>query len=95
MQALFEHLSNTFFAAPTLSTIGAYLTYYIYICLASIFLPSNSVKGHPQPKRGPQLTYSINGFRLTVLTIVLVAFFGGVIPQLEVVRLFSVARLAK
>jgi hypothetical protein len=50
--------------------------------------------GHPNPKRGPQQEYWICGFRLTILTIVLVVLFGGMVPELEFIRLFSVSLLA-
>ncbi len=53
------------------------------------------MKGHPQPKRGPQLNYTINGFRLTVLTIVIILLFGGVFPHLESLKLFAISNLAK
>ena len=77
-----QGLRNTVFATPTCSVFSAYLIYYAYICVASLLLPSIKVKGHPQPKRGPQLEYSICGFRLTLLTIFIVVGFGGMIPQL-------------
>jgi hypothetical protein len=89
------YLRSTFLASPTISTVVSYLIYYVYICLASILIPSQEVKGHPQPKRGPQLTYSINGFRLTVLTIFILILFGGVVPNLEAFKLFAVSSLAK
>lgn len=57
-------------------------------------LPSKSVKGHPNPKRGPQLTYTINGFRLTILTIVLISLFGGVFPRFNSIQVFKVSSLA-
>lgn len=95
MEAALAYLRSTFFATPTLSTVSAYLIYYAYICLASILVPSRKVNGHPQPKRGPQLTYTINGFRLTILTIVLIILFGGVLPELKAIQFFSVANLAK
>ena len=88
-------ISSTIFAAPTQTAVTAYLIYYAYICLASILLPSITVKGHSQPKRGPQLTYSICGFRLTLFTIFIVLAFGGVFPQLHPIKLFSVSVLAK
>jgi Delta14-sterol reductase len=95
MESALEYLRSTFLATPTASTIASYLTYYAYICLASILVPSRKVKGHPQPKRGPQLTYTINGFRLTILTILIVVLFGGVLPALKSFQLFAVANLAK
>jgi hypothetical protein len=95
MQSFLHLLGDTFFAKPTVSAIIAYLSYYTYICAGSILIPSKQVKGHLQPKRGPQLTYSINGFRLTILTIVLVVIFGGVIPELQGIRIFRVARLVE
>jgi len=88
-------LSSTVFAAPNCTAFTAYLIYYAYICIASLLLPSITVKGHSQPKRGPQLTYSICGFRLTLLTIFIVLAFGGVFPQLHPIKLFSVSILAK
>jgi len=54
--------------------------FYTYICLGSILVPSKLVNGHPNPKRGPRLQYSINGFRLTCLTILIVFIFGGLVP---------------
>ena len=95
MEGILTYLSSTFFAAPTASTITAYFIYYVYICVASILVPSKEVKGHSQPKRGPQLTYTINGFRLTVLTIVIILLFGGVFPNLDYLKLFAVSNLAK
>lgn len=95
MNAVWDYLGRTFLAAPTASAFTSYLVYYAYICLGSLIVPSTKVKGHPQPKRGPQLEYSINGFRLTILTIVLVCLFGGVFPQLQAVKLFAVSALAQ
>lgn len=92
MDAVISTLSA---ATPTLSTFTAYLSYYAWICLASIFLPSTIVKGHPKPKRGEQLTYSINGFTLTVVTLLLVVLLGGVFPSLKQLQLFPVITLAK
>jgi len=92
---MIQFITDKLFATPTLTSISIYLIYYAYICLASIFLPSYQVKGHPNPKRGPQQTYSICGFRLTLLTIFIIVFFGGMIPQLEVIQLFSISLLAK
>ncbi len=94
-QGLFDYLRSTFLATPTASTITAYLTYYAYICLASILLPSKTVPGHSAPKRGKQLHYTINGFRLTILTLFLVLVFGGVFPSLNSVKFFAVVNLAK
>lgn len=94
MPELLEYLRTTYLTAPTTSAFTAYLIYYAYICLASILLPSKTVKGHPHPKRGPQLTYTINGFRLTILTIVLILLFGGVFPQFNTFKAFNVSSLA-
>lgn len=71
-----------FLACPTSTSVTLYLAYYTYICIASLVLPAKIVNGHPNPKRGPQLKYSINGFKLTCLTIILMLVFGGVVPQL-------------
>ena len=88
-------LRSTVFATPTTSAFTSYLIYYAYICIVSLLLPSIRVKGHPQPKRGPQLDYTICGFRLTILTVFLVVAFGGIFPQLQPIRLFEVSALAK
>ena len=68
---------------PNFYTLSAYSVYYFYICLASIVIPGTLVKGHPKPKRGPQLTYYINGFRITLLTIAIALLFGGIFPELK------------
>lgn len=94
MDQILSYLTSTYLSPPTAKAFSSYLIYYAYICLASILLPSKSVKGHPNPKRGPQLTYTINGFRLTILTIVLILVFGGVFPKLNQVKVFSVSSLA-
>lgn len=73
--------TERFLAAPTSTSITVYLLYYFYICVASLVLPAKIVNGHPNPKRGPQLKYSINGFKLTCLTILLMLVFGGIAPQ--------------
>lgn len=78
---------------PNSYTMFAYSIYYLYICLASVIIPGKLVKGHPKPKRGPQLTYYINGFRLTVLTILIVLLFGGVFPELKQIEIFRVRKL--
>lgn len=85
---------DRFLAAPTTTSVTLYLIYYAYICIASLVLPAKIVKGHPNPKRGPQLKYSINGFKLTCLTIILMLVFGGIVPQLEKVTLFRLSVLA-
>lgn len=96
MGAVIGNIGPTIAAiTPTASTVTSYLAYYAWICLASIIIPSTQVKGHPKPKRGEQLTYSINGFKLTVVTILLVFLFGGVLPQLKHLQFFSVVNLAK
>ena len=87
---IFSHI----FCAPTLTSIIIYLTYYTYICLASIFIPAKIVDGHPHPKRGPRIKYSINGFRLTCLTIVTCVVFGGMIPYFNSVKLFNISIIA-
>ncbi len=92
---MIEFFTDKLFAAPTLTSVGIYLVYYIYICLASILLPAYEVKGHPNPKRGPQQTYTICGFRLTLLTIFIIVVFGGLVPQLSLVKLFSISLLAR
>ena len=94
IEGIATYLGSTFLASPTASSFKAYLTYYAYICIASILIPSKSVKGHSHPKRGPQLTYSINGFRLTILTVVLVLLFGGVFPRFDHLTIFEVSSLA-
>lgn len=55
MESVLDYLRSTFLATPTLSAFTAYIIYYLYICFGSLILPSIKVKGHPQPKRGPQL----------------------------------------
>ena len=90
-----QGLKDTIFATPTCSAFTAYLIYYTYICMASLILPSTIVKGHPQPKRGPQLEYPICGFRLTILTFFIVVAFGGVCPSLAPIKLFEVSALVK
>ena len=93
MEPLWTWLKETYLSTPTSYTVAAYLAYYAYICLASIFLPAKSVLGHPQPKRGPQLTYSICGFRLTILTFLIMFLFGGIFPSLKGVQLFQLSAL--
>jgi hypothetical protein len=95
MESIIDCIRSTFLVTPTLTAFTAYIIYYLYICLGSLLLPSVKVKGHPQPKRGPQLQYDINGFRLTVLTIVIVVAFGGMLPQLNPIKLFEISLLAK
>lgn len=82
-------------ATPTEYVVKAYLIYYAYICLASIIIPGKNVKGHAEPKRGPQLTYKINGFRLTILTVAIILLFGGIFPELSQLQLFKINGLAK
>lgn len=62
--------------------------------MASLVLPAKVVNGHPNPKRGPQLQYSINGFKLTCLTIILMLVFGGVVPQFDKLTVFRMSILA-
>jgi len=90
---LYDFFSNIF-TSPTLLSVGIYLTYYSYICIASIFLPAKIVKGHPNPKRGPQQEYSISGFKLTLITIALIVLFGGIIPNLAFLTIFKISILA-
>lgn len=78
-------ITTHLFCAPTLTSVIIYLIYYTYICLASIILPAKIVDGHPHPKRGPRLKYSINGFKLTCLTIFICTIFGGMCPYLKTV----------
>lgn len=59
-----------------------------------MLLPAKIVNGHPNPKRGPQLKYSINGFKLTVLTILLMVVCGGIVPQFSKLQLFRLSILA-
>lgn len=80
---------------PDIGNVGAFLLYYAYIVVASLLLPGETVKGHPNPKRGPQLTYKIIGFKLTCLTIFGFILFSGMIPQLAWLRLFDPAYFAK
>jgi hypothetical protein len=95
MDALWTWLKGSYLSSPTTYTVAAYLAYYAYICLASILLPAKQTLGHPQPKRGAQLSYSICGFRLTVLTILIVILFGGIFPSLKSLELFQIAGLVK
>ncbi len=92
---MIDFLTQKLFATPTLTSVAIYTVYYVYICLASIYLPAYEVKGHPSPKRGPQQTYTICGFRLTLLTLFIILVFGGMIPQLELLQIFSISLLAK
>lgn len=85
---------DRFLAAPTLTSITIYLLYYAYICAASLLLPANIVDGHPNPKRGPRLKYSINGFKLTCLTILLMILFGGIVPTFSPIKLYNLSILA-
>jgi hypothetical protein len=91
---ILNSLKSTILATPTLSAVSSYLIYYAYICAGSLLIPSKPVKGHPQPKRGGQLTYSINGFRLTCLTILLILLFGGILPIFSKIQLFSIVNLS-
>lgn len=79
---------------PTIGDVGAYLAYYSYIVLAAFIIRGPTVKGHPNPKRGPQLTYKIIGFRLTVVTIVGLLLFGGYFPFLKSIQLIDAAYFA-
>ena len=83
-----------FLCSPTKISVIIYLVYYTYICVSSLVLPAKIVNGHPNPKRGPQLKYSINGFKLTCLTIILMLIFGDIIPQLKQFTLFRMSILA-
>lgn len=83
-----------FLAAPTIASVTIYTIYYTYICVGSLILPAKIVSGHPNPKRGPQLKYSINGFKLTCLTILLMTLFGGVCPQFSKLTVFRMSTLA-
>ena len=83
-----------FFCAPTATAWTIYSIFYAYICIGSMVIPGKTVNGHPNPKRGPQLQYSINGFKLTCITILFMIIFGGVVPQLESVKLFRMAIFA-
>lgn len=85
---------DRFLCGPTWTAVTIYSIYYTYICIASLILPAKIVNGHPNPKRGPQLKYSINGFKLTVLTILIMLIFGGIVPQLENLKLFRLSILA-
>jgi hypothetical protein len=57
-------------------------------------LPAKIVKGHPNPKRGPQQEYSISGFKLTLITIFIMVIFGGILPSLASFTLFKVSIIA-
>ena len=89
-----EWVTTHLFCAPTTASVTIYLLYYAYICLASILLPAKIVDGHPHPKRGPRLKYSINGFRLTCLTIFICTVLGGMCPYLKSVQLFNISIIA-
>lgn len=88
-------MAHSFFDSllPTKTSLAVYGTFYLYICIASLLLPSKKVKGHPSPKRGPRLEYTINGFRLTCLTVFLVFIFGGVVPSLSFLTVWNIANL--
>lgn len=79
---------------PSAGNVAAYLAYYSWIVLASLIIPGPTVKGHPSPKRGPQQTYKIIGFRLTVVTIIGFLLFGGFFPSLKSIQLFNAAYFA-
>lgn len=79
---------------PTTGNVVAYLAYYFYIVLAAFIIPGPTVNGHPSPKRGPQQTYKIIGFRLTVITILGFLLFGGFFPALKQIQLFDAAYFA-
>lgn len=87
-------VKDRFFCSPSITSLVIYSIYYIYICVGSLLIPAKIVDGHPSPKRGPRLKYSINGFKLTCLTLILLILFGGVIPNLSQIRLFRLAILA-
>jgi hypothetical protein len=87
-------IKDHFLCGPTLTSITIYAIYYSYICVASIIIPAKIVDGHPNPKRGPQLKYSINGFKLTVITIIVMLVFGGCIPYFNNIQLFRMSILA-
>jgi hypothetical protein len=91
---MFSFITDKLLAAPTFNSIFIYLVYYFYICLASIYLPAYPVKGHPNPKRGPQQNYTICGFRLTILTIAIILLVGGIFPQFAFIKIFSISLLA-
>lgn len=90
---IYESLGATLLHPLTLNSIAIYLSYYSYICLASVLLPAKIVNGHPNPKRGPRLQYSINGFTLTCVTIAIMLLFGGLIPGLESLKLLRLGIL--
>ena len=79
---------------PGWEHVGAYLGYYAYIVLAALLIPGRTVKGHPSPKRGPQLEYKIIGFRLTVFTILGFVLLGGMLRPLKAIQLFEAAYFA-
>ncbi len=93
MEALYW-IKDHFLRCPTTTSVLIYLVYYTYICVSSLVLPAKIVNGHPNPKRGSQLKYSINGFKLTCLTIILMLTLGGIIPQLSKFTLFRLSILA-
>jgi hypothetical protein len=86
-------IKEHFLCIPTCTSITIYIIYYSYICLASLIIPAKTVNGHPNPKRGPQLKYSINGFKLTVLTIIIMVLFGGFVPFFNSLQLFKMSIL--
>lgn len=86
-------LGSTFLCPPTWQSFKIYGIYYVYICIGSLIIPSTTVKGHTSPKRGPQLQYSINGFRLTCLSIIIMLVCGGVFPELDKLKFFQLSAL--
>jgi hypothetical protein len=80
---------------PSSEHFLAYSAYFLYIVIAAaLAIPGPRVKGHPNPKRGPQLTYKIIGFRLTLLTVISFILLGGLIPQLKSIQLFDASYFA-
>lgn len=87
--------TERFLCAPNTTAFAIYSIFYAYICLGSIFIPAKIVDGHQSPKRGPALKYSINGFKLTCITILFLLLCGGVFTQFNQIQLFRVAIFAE
>ena len=94
LSSLLIWVKDHFLCAPTPTAWTIYSIFYAYICVGSLLIPAKTVDGHSHPKRGPQLKYSINGFKLTCITILFMVVFGGVVPQLSSVKFFRVAIFA-
>ena len=93
LNSTLDGLKDSFLCPPTWSSFKLYGIKYAYICIGSLIIPATIVKGHTNPKRGPQLEYSINGFRLTCLSIIIMLTCGGVFPELEKLKIFQLSSL--